>query len=87
MQQFHAEMGTFHLSCREYDVLPLDWMAISGLRIEREPVLTEFLGFVEACDLLGIAYPQTMTTRYYFGPTHETEIRMRWLEVSIPWKV
>ena len=32
VQRFHTETATFHLSCGEYVVLPLDWTAILRLR-------------------------------------------------------
>ena len=31
VRRFHAETGTFHLSCGEYVVLPLDWTTILGI--------------------------------------------------------
>ena len=30
--QFHVETGTFYLSYEEYAILPLNWMAILGIR-------------------------------------------------------
>lgn len=63
VQWFHAEIGTFHLSYRDHVVFPLDWIAILGLRFGREPVPTEFVSFVDECELLGIAYPLTRTTK------------------------
>ena len=69
VQQFHAETGTFHLSCEEYVVFPLDWTTILGLRFGGEPILTEFVSFSDACELLGIPYPLTRTTKEYFGPS------------------
>ena len=31
VQRFHVETGTFHLSWKEYVVLPLDWTTILGI--------------------------------------------------------
>lgn len=56
---FHVEIGTFHLSCREYAILPFDWTAILGLRFSRYLVLTEFVDFDVVSELLGICYPLT----------------------------
>ena len=44
---FHVEIGTFHLSCEEYVILPFDWTAILGLRVEGEPFLSEFVSIVD----------------------------------------
>jgi len=85
VQWFHAEIGTFHLSCGEYVVIPLDWTAILGLRFGEEPVLTKFVSFAMASKLLGNLYLLAKTTRGYFGPTKEPQIRIRWLEENIPW--
>ena len=71
VQQFHAETGTFHLSCGEYIILPLNWRAILGLRFRGEPVQIEFVSFEAASELLGIPYPFTSMTRGYFRPTNE----------------
>ena len=84
VQQFHAEADTFHLNCGEYAVLPLDWMAISGLRFCGYLVLTEFADFDVVSKLLGICYPLTRAMRRYFGPTEEPQIYMEWLKINIP---
>ena len=59
VQRFHAETGTFHLSCGEYAVLPLDWTAILGLRIGWYSVSIKFVDFDIASELLGLCYPLT----------------------------
>ena len=64
-------MGTFHLSYREYVVIPLNWTTIIGLRFGRKLISTKFVSFADACKLLGIAYPLTRVTKRYFGPTEE----------------
>ena len=69
MRQFHAKIGTFHLSCEEYTALPLDWMTILGIRFGGYPILTDDMSFEMACELLGIPLPLTTDTRAYFGPT------------------
>ena len=61
-------------------------MAILGLRFGRYPILTDFVDFDVASELLGIRYPFTPIRRQYFGPTNEPQIRMEWLRVSIPWE-
>ena len=61
VQRFHAETGTFHLSCGEYVVLPLDWTAILGLRFDRHPVSIDPIDFATTSELLGIQYPYTPT--------------------------
>ena len=68
------------MSYREYDVLPFNWTAILGLRFGGEPVLPKFMDFAKAYNLLGIAYPLTVTTKEYFGPTQEPQICMQWLK-------
>lgn len=87
VQQFHAEIGTFHLNCREYVVLPFDWTTILGLRFGGELVLTEFVSFAVASEFLGIPYPFIRMTKGYFGPTDEPQIHMQWLEENIPLSV
>ena len=62
-------IGTFHLSCREYAVLPPDWMAILGIRFGGLSILTEEISFEMACKLLGIPLPLTAEMRGYFEPT------------------
>ena len=59
VHQFHVETGTFHLSCGEYAVLPLYWMAILGLRFGGYLVSTEFVDFDFASELLDISYRLT----------------------------
>jgi len=54
---FHAETGTFHLSCGEYMILPLDWIAILGIRFGGYSILTDDMSFEMACELLGIPFP------------------------------
>ena len=57
VRRFHVEMGIFHLSYREYAVLPLDWTAILGIRFGRYSILTDDMSFEMACELLGIPFP------------------------------
>lgn len=33
LERYHAETCTFHFSCGEYVVLPIDWTAILGIRL------------------------------------------------------
>ena len=63
MQMFHAETSTFHLSCREYAILPLDWIAVLGIRFGGYPILTDDMSFKMVCELLGIPPSLTMDTR------------------------
>ena len=86
LQWFHVETGTFHLSCGEYAVLPLDWTTILGLRFGGYLFLTDFVDFDVVSELLSIRYPLTLTRRQYFGPTNKPQIHMEWLRVSIPWE-
>ena len=69
VQRFHIKTDTFHLSCGEYDVLPLNWMTILGIRFDGHQIPTEKLRFDMACNLLGIPLPLIAETRGYFGPT------------------
>ena len=85
VQQFHAKISTFHLSCREYAVLPLYWMAILGLRIKGYPVSSDPVDFATTSELLGIRYPFTLARRQYFRPTEEPH--MEWLRENVPWVV
>ena len=71
LQRFHAETGTFHLSYGEYDILPLSWTAILGLRFGGYLVQTNPVDFAIASELLGIHYLITPGRRQYFGPTDE----------------
>ena len=84
MLQFHAETGTFHLSCVEYVVLPLNWTAILGIRFGKYPISTDDMSFEMAYDLLGLPLPLTMDTRAYFGPTALPQICTELLQGSIP---
>ena len=79
VQWFHVEIGTFHLSCGEYAVLPLEWTTILGLRFGGYPVPTEFVDFDVVSKLLCINYPLTQVTRRYFTPTDEPQNCMEWL--------
>ena len=58
------------MSCGEYAVLALNWMAILGLRFGGYLVPTKFVDFDVTSELLGIRYPFTRATRKYFGPTN-----------------
>lgn len=79
-------MGTFHLSCGEYAILPLDLITILGLRFEGELVLTEFVGVADECTLLGIDYPHTTVTNRFFGPTLKPKICLLQQKMIIPRK-
>ena len=79
-------MGTFHLSCGEYAILPLDLITILGLRFEGELVLTEFVGVADECTLLGIDYPHTAVTNRFFGPTQKPKICLLQQKMIIPRK-
>ena len=87
VQWFHADTGTFHLSCGEYIILPLDWTAILGIKFGRYPISTNDMSFELAYELLGIPLPLTSNTRAYFGPTASPQILIEWLQGSIPWGV
>ena len=84
VRQFHVETGTFHLSCGEYAVLPLDWMAILGIRFGSHSILTEEMSFDMACELLGIPLPLIAEMRGYFIPTTSPQIDSKQLQSSIP---
>ena len=79
MRRFHAEIDTFHLSCGEYAILPLDWTALLGIRFGGLSISTKKMSFDMACELLGIPLPLTMDTRAYFGPIVLPQIRIEWL--------
>ena len=85
MRRFHAETNTFHLSCREYAVFRLDWIAILGIRFRGHQIPMEEITFDMACDLLGIPLPLTVEIRGYFGPTASPQTCNEWLQRSIPW--
>ena len=85
VRQFHAETDTFHLSCREYVVLPLDWTAILGIRFGCLLIPIEEMSFDMACELFVIPLPLTAETKGYFGPIVSPQIRTKWLQSSIPW--
>ena len=87
MQWIHTKKSTFHLSCGEYVVLPLDWMAILGIRFGRHLISTDDISFEMACKLLGIPFPLITDTRGYFGHTVLPQICTKWLQSSIPWGV
>ena len=80
-------MGTFHLSCGEYAILPLDWIAILGIRFGGFPIPTDEISFEMASELLGILLPLTMDMRGYCRPTASPHIHIEWLQSSIPWGV
>ena len=84
MQRFHVEMGTFHLSYGEYTVLPLDWMAILGIKFGGHLIPTKEMSFDMVCKLLGIPLPLIMETRGFFEPTTSPQICIEWLQSSIP---
>uniref|UniRef100_A0A7N2MAD1 Aminotransferase-like plant mobile domain-containing protein n=1 Tax=Quercus lobata TaxID=97700 RepID=A0A7N2MAD1_QUELO len=62
-ERYHAETCTFHFSCGEYVVLPIDWTAILGIRFGGNPIPDEcvdpddaaprrfFLYFIGSCFL------------------------------------
>ena len=68
VRQFHTEIGTFHLSCGEYAILPFDWTSILGIRFGGYLIPTNDMSFELVCELLGIPLPLTTDTRAYFGP-------------------
>ena len=77
--QFHTKIVTFHLSCREYAVLLLDWTAILGIRFNGHQISIEEMSFDMAYNLLGIPLPLTTETRGYFKPTASPQIHTEWL--------
>jgi len=87
VQQFHVETSTFHLSSGEYAILPLDWMAILGIRFSGCPIPIDDMTFEMACELLDIPLPLTTNTRGYFRPIALPQIRTEWLQGCIPWGV
>lgn len=76
---FHVETSTFHLSFREYAILPFDWMAILGNRFDGYLILTDDMSFEMAYELLGIPLPLSTDTRGYFEPTASPQIHTKWL--------
>ena len=78
------ETGSFHLSCKEYAILPLDWKTILGRRFSGYPIPIEFVDLDVLSELLGINYPLTRVMIWYFGPTDEPQIHMEWLRMNIP---
>jgi len=85
VRRFHVETGTFHLSYREYTILPLDWTAILGIRFGGLPISTKETSSEMASELLGIPLPLTANKKGYFRPTASPQIRTEWLQSSIPW--
>ena len=67
--RFHVKIGTFHLSSREYTILPFDWTAILGIRFGGYLISTDDMSFEMACKLLGILLLLTTDTNGHFGPT------------------
>ena len=84
VRRFHSETGTFHLSYGVYTILPLDWVAILGIRFGGLLILTEEMSFDMACELLGIPLLLIAKTKGYFRPTTLPQIRTKWLKSSIP---
>ena len=54
MERFFHHTGTFHLSTCEMGVLPVDWSAILGIRIEGRVPPSEPISDLEALEILGI---------------------------------
>ena len=79
VRQFHAETSTFHLSYGKYAILPLDSMAILGIRFGGYSILTDDMSLEIVCKLLGIPFPLTEDIRAYFGPIASPQIRIEWL--------
>ena len=79
MQRFHVETGTFHLSWKEYVVLPLDWTTILGIWFSGHQIPTNEMTFEIASELLGIPLPLIAEMKGYFGPTASPQIRTEWL--------
>ena len=77
MRWFHVKTGIFHFSCGEYAVLPLDWMAILGIRFGGHQIPTEEISFDMACDLLGIPLSLTVEMKGYLGPTTSPQIHTK----------
>lgn len=84
VRQFHTKTGTFHLSCGEYVVLPINWTTILGIRFGGHQIPTDEITFEMASDLLGIPFPLTVKTEGYLGSTASPQIRTEWLRHSIP---
>ena len=84
MWWFHAETSTFHLSCEEYAILPLDWTTILGIRFGGFSILTDEMSFKKANKLFGISLPLIADMRGYFEPTTLPQIRIKRLQGSIP---
>ena len=84
MWWFHTETGTFHLSYREYVILPVDWTTILGIIFGEYPIPTDDMSLEMTCKLLGILHLLTTNTRGYFGPTVSPQICTEWLQGSIP---
>ena len=63
VQRFHIKTSTFHLSCGEYTILPLDWAAILGIRFGGYLISADDISFEMACKLLGIPLSLTTDTR------------------------
>ena len=57
LERYHAETCTFHFSCGEYVVLPIDWTAILGIRFGGNPIPDECVSEAEARYLFGLVYP------------------------------
>lgn len=55
------------MSCKEYAVLHLDWMAILVLRFGGYLVPIEFVDFDVVSEHLGICYSLSQVIRWYFG--------------------
>lgn len=79
MLQFHVEMSTVHLSCGEYMILPLDWMAILGIKFGGLLIPTDEMSFEMASELFGIPLSLTMDIRGYFEPSAAPQIHIEWL--------
>ena len=60
--QLHPETRTFHLSCGEYLVLPINWTSILGVRFGGHQILKDKMTFKMANDLLGI--PLQLSGKY-----------------------
>lgn len=82
---FHAETDTFHLSCEEYAVIPLDWTAILGIKVGGHQISTDEITFEMVGELLGISLLLNAETRGYFRPTASSQICIEGLQHSIPW--
>lgn len=68
-------------------ILPLEWIAILGIRFGGYPITIDDMSFEIVCELFSISLPLTEDMRAYFWPTTSPQIRTEWLQGSIFWDV